>query len=219
MKNKRKYFKKKSKISGVIEKHIKSNARLYSIALIIFVCGIILGVIVINNSPRENMDEIMGYIGNFIESVKSKQYSVDGKKLLIKSVISNVKLAAIIWGAGLIVIGIPIISICVLYKGIRIGYSISAIIATLGKQKGIVFAVSTLLMQNIIAIPCILALMVSSMKMCRCVMKNCNKETLKGEIYRHTIFSLIMTIGLILSSFCEFYFTSSFLCDIIIDFV
>lgn len=100
-----------------------------------------------------------------------------------------------------------------------IGYSISALIATLGKQKGIIFSLSTMLLPNIIAVPCILALMVSSVKMYKSIVRKQKKENLKFEIYRHTIFSLIMTIGLILAAFVEFLFTMSFFCDIIIYFV
>ena len=99
------------------------------------------------------------------------------------------------------------------------GYTVSAIIATLGKSKGIIFSISTLLLQNIVAIPCILALTVSSIKMYKNVMKERNKENIKAEICRHTLFSLIMTIGLIISSFLEYFFTTVFFCDIIINFM
>jgi len=139
--------------------------------------------------------------------------------LFIRSAISNIKLAIVIWLAGSTVVGFPAIYLSVGYKGMCIGYTVSAVIAALGKQKGIIFALSAMLLQNIIAVPCILALMVSSVKMYKSIIRKQNKESLKFEIYRHTIFSFIMIIGLILASFVEFLFTKSFFCDIIINFV
>jgi hypothetical protein len=48
---------------------------------------------------------------------------------------------------------------------------------------------------------------------------NRNKEILREEISRHTIFSIFMTIGLIFSTFLEYYFTTLIFSDIIINFV
>ncbi|MBR2704487.1 MAG: stage II sporulation protein M [Clostridia bacterium] len=219
MRNKRKFFKKKNKFLEIISEHISKNSKDYMIAILIFFIGIVIGVMLVNKSSEENKREITGYICNFIDSIKSKEYTIDGKKLFIKSLISNLKLAGIIWISGLTIVGIPIIYISIAYKGMCIGYSISAIIATLGKTKGIVFSTSTMLIQNVIAIPCYLALMVSAMKMYKSVTINRNKENLKAEICRHTIFSSFMTIGLIFATFLEYYFTTLIFGDIIINFV
>ena len=219
MKNKRRLYKKKSKIFSILENHINQNIKEYAISLLIFFIGIIIGVVLVNSSTAENKENITGYINEFIGAIKNKEYSIDGNKLLIKSIVSNFKLAVIIWVAGSTIIGIPIIYASVGYKGVCVGYTVSAIIATLGKSKGIIFSISTLLLQNIVAIPCILALTVSSIKMYKNVMKERNKENIKAEICRHTLFSLIMTIGLIISSFLEYFFTTVFFCDIIINFM
>ncbi len=219
MRNKRRLAKKKNRFFEIISEHISMNKKDYTIAILIFLIGVVIGVMLINKSSEDNKKEITGYICNFIDSVKSKEYRIDGKKLFFKSLISNLKLAIIIWIAGLTIIGIPVIYISIAYKGICIGYSISAIIATLGRAKGITFSLSTMLIQNIIAVPCYLALMVSAMKMYKSVTINRNKENLKVEICRHTIFSSFMTIGLIFASFLEYYFTTLFFSDIMINFV
>lgn len=219
MRNKRNLHKNKGKLISAIENHINQNLKEYTIAVLIFFIGIVIGVMLVNSSTQENKNEITGYINGFVNSIKNREFAIDGNKLFIKSVWSNVKLALIIWVAGLTIIGIPIIYLSVGYKGLCIGYSISAIIASIGKTKGLVFAMSSMLLPNIVAVPCILALMVSSAKMYKSIMKCRNKDNMKQEIYRHTIFSLIMTFGLIFSSFIEFLCTTSFFCDIIINFI
>ena len=219
MRNKRRFKKEKSKVYMVIQEHINKNIKEYSIAVLVFLIGIIIGIMLINSSNTENKNNISGYINEFIQSIKNKEYEIDEKKLLIKSILSNIKIAGLIWISGSTLIGIPLIYGALGYKGICIGYSISAIIATLPKGKGLIFALSSMLPQNVIVVPCILALCVSSIKMHNAIMQKQKKESIKSEIYRHSIFSLIMVIGLCLSSLIEIFFSTSITSNIIMNFI
>lgn len=217
MRNKRRLNTRKNKIFSLIEDHVNKNIKEYAISVLVFLIGIIIGVMLVNSSTKENQESIKGYINEFISSIENKEYEIDEKKLFMKSMLSNLKIAAIIWIAGSTIIGIPLVYGSLGYKGICIGYSISAIIATLGKSNGIIFALGSMLLQNLIAIPCILALSVSSIKMYKAIMKERNKENIKFEVYRHTMFSLIMTIGLILASFVEMVLSNKLINGIIIN--
>lgn len=219
MNYKRRSNKTKSKVFKIIEDHINKNIKEYAVSVLVFLIGIIIGVMLINSSNQENKESISGYIIEFVDSIKSNEYQIDENKLLIKSILSNLKIAVIIWIAGSTIIGIPLVYGCLGYKGICIGYSISAIIATLESPKGIIFALSSMLLQNIIAIPCILALSVSSVKMYKAIMKERNKENVKFEIYRHTIFSVFMTVGLFVSSLIEIFLSTNITSNIIINFI
>lgn len=219
MRNKRRLNNRKSKIFSLIENHINKNIKEYAISVLVFLISVIIGVMLVNSSTVENQDSIKGYINEFISSIENNEYEIDGKKLLIKSIVSNFKIAVIIWIAGSTIIGIPLVYGSLGYKGVCIGYTISAIIATLGKGNGIIFALGSMLLQNLIAIPCILALSVSSIKMHKAIMKERNKENIKFEIYRHTMFSLIMAIGLIIASFVEMLLSTKLIHDIIINFI
>lgn len=217
--NKRRTKKRKSKIFKIIEEHINQNIKEYAISVLFFLIGIIIGVMLLNSSNQENQESISGYINEFTSSIKNQEYKIDQKKLLIKSISSNLKLAVMIWVAGSTIIGIPLVYGSLGYKGICIGYSISAIMATMEKAKGIIFALSSMLLQNIIAIPCILALTVSSVKIHKSIMKEHNKEHIKSEIYRHTMFSIFMTIGLLISSLVEIFISTNITSNIIINFI
>lgn len=217
--NKRRTKKRKSKIFKIIEEHINQNIKEYAISVLVFFIGIIIGVMLLNSSNQENQESISGYINGFTSSIKNQEYKIDQKKLLIKSISSNLKLAVMIWVAGSTIIGIPLVYGSLGYKGICIGYSISAIMATMEKAKGIIFALSSMLLQNIIAIPCILALTVSSVKIHKSIMKEHNKEHIKSEIYRHTMFSIFMTIGLLISSLVEIFISTNITSNIIINFI
>lgn len=215
----RKKRRRKSKILELITDNVTKNRRMYSICAIVFIIGIVVGIIMINSADVETQKSISGYITGFVQSIKNREYTIDGKKLLVKSIISNLKLALIIWIAGSSIIGIPLVYVSLGYKGMCIGYSISAIIATLNNPKGIIFALSTMLLQNIIAIPCILALSVSSLKMYKVIVKSPNRDNIKFEIYRHSIFSIFMVIGLLLSSVVEVFVSTNITSNLIINFI
>lgn len=217
MRNKRRF--RKSKFLATIENHINQNIKEYAISTLVFILGVIIGVMILNSSNEESKKNISGYINEFVNTIKNREYEVDTNKLLMKSITSNLKVALIIWISGSTLIGIPLVYGSLGYKGMCIGYSISAIIAALDKSKGITVALSSMLLQNIIAIPCILALAVSSVKMHKVIMKEHNKNDLKFEIYRHTIFSLIMATGLVISSFIEIFLSTNLTSNIIINLI
>ena len=97
----------------------------------------------------------------------------------------------------------PIVFGITLYRGFCLGYTISACISIMGLSKGLAFIILSLLLQNIIFIPVLLALAVSGFKLYKSIIKDNRKENIKIEIIRHTMFSLIMLLLLIISSIIE----------------
>lgn len=73
----------------------------------------------------------------------------------------------------------------------------------MGIGKGILFVLISIFLQNIIFIPAILALAVSGFKLYKSIVKDNRKENVKLEILRHTVFSLLMLVALIVSSLIE----------------
>lgn len=84
-------------------------------------------------------------------------------------------------------------------------------IATLGVKNGIVFILSSMLLQNIIFIPILFALAISGIRLYKSIMKDRRRENIKLEILRHTIFSAILAVALVLASFAETYVSSNIL--------
>ena len=122
-------------IKRVLIEHINSNLKDYLILSIIFIIGVMVGVILINNSSEQSKTEISGYINSFVDTIKNNQYEVDKLKLMQISILENIKTVAIIWLAGSTIIGIPLIYVITSYKGFCIGYTVSAIITSLGLGK------------------------------------------------------------------------------------
>lgn len=200
--------KKQFRIVNIIKEHIKSNAKEYLIVAIVFLIGIILGVMFVNNTEQTKKTEVTEYLQNFTNALNT-DYQIDSAKLLKQSIISNLLLALSLWFIGSTVIGIPIVYIILAVRGVCLGYTISSIVMTYGVFKGILFSIESLLLQNIIFIPCILALAVSGIKLYKSIIKDKRKENIKLEIIRHTVFSAFMALMLTGASFIETYISSN----------
>lgn len=204
----------KHKIRQRVIQYIEENIRSYLILLIVFFIGIILGIIFINNSNEEQVTQITTYINNFINSMKNN-YQISTNTLLIDSIINNVSIAILLWFLGSTVIGVPLIYLVIGYKGYCIGFTISAIIATIGTGKGILFITGAMLLQNIIYIPCILTLATSGIKSYKLIMEDRRRENVKLQILKHTIFSVFILLALVLSSFVETFISGNLITALI----
>ena len=71
-----------SELKRVLIEHIQLNLKDYLILSIIFVIGVMAGVIIINNSDEQSKTEISGYINGFVDTIKSENYEVDKSKLI-----------------------------------------------------------------------------------------------------------------------------------------
>ena len=200
----RKQEKRTSKILNVAKEHIYKNVKQYAIVSIFFLIGIIAGVIFVNYAQIETKQQIESYITTFIDCLKT-DYQIDYINLLKNIIGNHIVFAFTLWFMGCTIIGIPVVYALITYKGFSLGYTISTIIFTLGTGKGILFSIITLLLQNLITIPAILALAVSGMKLYQSMMKDKRKENIKIEMMRHTIFSLFILLLLMVSSIIEVY--------------
>ena len=180
-----------NRLKNIIIEFIKENIKTYLILTIIFFIGLTLGVIFVNNANETQANQISGYINNFINSIK-ENYQISTKELLKNSIINNVGIY--------VVVG---------YKGYCIGYTVSSVMATVGTGKGIIFIIATMLIQNIIYIPTILTLSVSGIKLYRLIMEDRRRENIKLQILKHTIFSILMLILLLISSLLETYISGN----------
>lgn len=200
----------KNNIKELILRHIYDNIKLYLIVIIILVVGIIAGVVFVNNTGAEEAQEIQNYIIEFINLLKQGN-SIDTGQLLKKSLGDNITLIIIMWLIGSTVIGIPIVMGIVLFRGFCIGYSVSAIIASIGVQKGILFFFTTMFLHNLIFIPVIICMTISCMRLYKSIMKDKRRENIKIEIIRHTLISIVLGLLLVLAAFIEAYVSTNLL--------
>jgi len=191
-----------SNYKNTLKSYIKTNYKEYILVSLLFIIGIFIGVMIINNCKEQQTSEITSYISDFITKYKEIE-NINKTELIIESIRKNIIFAIILWIAGTTVIGMPIVLGIILIRGTFLGFTISSITITLGAFKGILFCILSIALQNIIYIPAILTIGVSSIKLYKSIIKDKRRENIKLEILRHTVISGLMIILLIISSIIE----------------
>ena len=136
---------KDSRIKKLVLTHIENNIKNYTIVSIIFLIGIVIGVIFINNSSETQSTEITNYITSFSQDLKDNK-DINTLLLLKDSIKKNIVLAIFLWFMGSTVIGISIVYLTICFRGFCLGYTISSIILSLGiRKRNTIFIVCTII--------------------------------------------------------------------------
>ena len=202
------------KFRDIILKHILNNKKEYIIVTLLFIIGIFVGVFFVNNLDENSRSSVQEYLNNFVEKFKQIE-KLNNISLLKTSIIQNIIFAVTLWFFGTTVIGIPIVFGIIIYRGFCFGYTISVCVSIMGISKGLIFTLVNLLLPSLIIIPAILAIGVSGFKLYKSIVKDRAKENIKLEIIRHTVFSGIMLLVMILSSLVEVFICTNILKGII----
>ena len=118
----------------------------------LFFVGIIAGMVFINNANESQIQEICMYVNSLKDNIKSAK-DINKNVLLMQSMKQNILFILIIFFWGCTILGSFLIHIAIIYKGFSLGYTVSAIIATLGVKQGATFSIASLLLQNLIFLP------------------------------------------------------------------
>ena len=182
---------RKAKIIGIIKENIKQKLQRIFNKFNFFCRRNFLGVFFINQTAENQIKEVHQYLGDFINQLKETP-NINQMQILKTTIIDKIYLTIAIWFFGTTVIGIPIVFGIVAYRGFCLGYTISAIISCMGFTKGFTFIIITLLFQNIIFIPLLIALAVSGFKFYKSIIKDRRKENIKNIIHKAHYFFLYL---------------------------
>ena len=202
--------KAKNAYLDIIIKNFIENKKTYLLLLIFLFIGIVLGVFFINNADESQRNEVSEYINNFVSTLKTNN-NIDKNELIKVSIKRNILMGIILWFIGSTIIGLPLIYFFVVYKGLCIGYTMAGAMIALGTGRGVVFCIGSILFQNIIFIPALFFIAVSSTKLCYAIIKNRSKENIKLELVKHCILSIMSILLFMLSSLLEVYISTNLL--------
>ena len=188
--------------------HLNKYKKEYTLIAIFIAIGFILGMIYIKNGNETEITSINSYIQNLILNIKNAE-KINKALLLLESLKNNCIFIILIWFLGCTIIGSFFIYLACLYKGFSLGYTITAIFVSSGIKTGIIFVLSTMILQNIILFMAIFLIANSGIQLYVNIKRN--SVNLKVELLRHSLIMLISLVLSVIASFIEVYISTNFL--------
>lgn len=186
-----------------LQQYMKESLSLYLFVSVIFITGVVFGAVMVNALSLEQKQEIMRYLGNFFASVDQGGF-MEANASFQQSFSMHIKWILIIWVLGMSVIGLPLIWVLDFLKGVLIGFTVGYLVGQLS-WKGLLFALVSVVPQNLIIIPLLLICSVAAMAFSIHMVKH-RFMTRKGEFYEPFMrySATILISGVLLSGIALF---------------
>ena len=198
-------------MKNIFISYVLENIREITIITLIMFIGLILGVIYINNMDNENRSIVNNHINEIFDYVKDSQDEnkmIDNFEILKSNLKRNLIYMLLLGLFSSCLIGIPIMYFLILGKTFSLGYTMSAIIASIGTKSGIIFICSSMVLHNIIFLIAIYLVSISGKNLYKEVLGE-ERENIKYKILKHVIFIIISLLFAIGAALIETYISNT----------
>ena len=198
-------------MKNIFISYVLDNIREITIITLIMFIGLILGVIYINNIDNENRSIVNNHINEIFDYVKESQDKnkmIDNFEILKSNLKRNLIYMLLLGLFSSCLIGIPIMYFLILEKTFSLGYTMSAIIASIGTKSGIIFICSSMVLHNIIFLIAIYLVSISGKNLYKEVLGE-ERENIKYKILKHVIFIIISLLFAIGAALIETYISNT----------
>lgn len=184
-----------------INESLRENKMYYSLILLFFFVGIVLGVCTIKYMNDGDKKDLLNYFDAFIRT--SGDTSVNYFELIINVTVKVLIIIVPIVILGFTFFGVPFILIIDLIKGFTLGYTFAFLVNAFGGN-GFLMAICVVIPQNLFYIPAIIgistiSIKISSLKFKRKFLKSNNHIYSIGGLSRKIMYIfLVLAIGILI---------------------
>ena len=195
-------------LNDSIRRHLADNIWIYLIVIFLFILGISLGALAVNNIDEVAKTDAITYLEGFLDLTNQNQ--LQSEAILKQSIKYNLYYAMILFFSGVVYIGILIIPILVAFRGFCIGFSIAFLTKNVGSN-GFLLSLGSVLPQNLIFVPVIIVMGVTGFNYSLWALryKYFKKSAVVPRIFAaYALSMLVLFILLVAGSIVEAYITS-----------
>ena len=192
-----------------VKNYFFQNRIEYLKVFMVFIIGIVISIMIVNQSNNDQKKEIKDYIDNKIELVKVNNYE-NKMEVFKNSLLRNLKNYILIVLLASSIIGLPIVYFIVIKKAFSIGYTAASIFATQNTRTAIIFICNSMLIHNIIYMVSVGLVLVAGTNLVKAMIDK-DRKNIKFELLRYIIFLIVGFAIIFVSSIFEVHISSIFL--------
>lgn len=195
-------------LNDTIKRHLADNIWIYLIIIFMFIFGISLGSLTVNNIDEVTKTDARTYLEGFLDLASKNE--LQSTNILKQSIKFNLYFSVVIFFSGLIYIGILFIPILVAFRGFCIGFSIAFLTENFGSN-GFLLSIGSVLPQNFIYVPVIIVMGAMGLNYSLWAFKNKYFKkfgSVPSLFTAYAFSSFVLFILLIAGSIVEAYITS-----------
>lgn len=187
-----------------IKQHIKDNRWQYSLVLLIFICGVVIGGYKVAGLEGGVRSHLLQMIDNYLRG--GMEGSLDGTSIFLSALMQQSKTILLIWFLGLTVIGLPLVLGVIFLRGMSLGFTLSFLFQEKAGA-GIILSLIAVLPQNIVYIPFLLIWAVVALNASLYILNGRNDSymPLGRALLAYTILMLLFILLFLVGAFIEAY--------------
>ncbi|MEW6080621.1 MAG: stage II sporulation protein M [Bacillota bacterium] len=171
----------------------------------LLVMGVVAGALAVNHLEAGQRQELYALVDNFVYGMAHEPWKLNPSGILSKSLAGSLKTAGALWLLGLTVVGIPVVCLITLVRGFLLGFTVGFLAFEMG-WKGVVLSLASVFPQNLLAVPALLVLAISSVSFSLyLVRRRSSRIPLAKEFTRYSMIALACCVALVVSCVIEAY--------------
>jgi len=119
-------------LNDTIRRHLADNIWIYIIVILMFILGISLGAMTVNNIDEVSKSDARTYIEGFLELTSRNE--LQPAYILKQSIKFNLYFSLVLFFSGLVYLGIVLIPVLIAFRGFCIGFSIAFLTENFGSN-------------------------------------------------------------------------------------
>lgn len=189
-----------------IQHHMEDHLSLYVFTTVLFIMGVVFGSLIVGALSVEQRQDLLGYLQHFFNGLEQGTIA-DPATALKHAAGHHLKYVGLMWILGLSIIGAPLVLVLIFLKGLVIGFTVGFFVRELS-WNGLGFAFLSVFPQNLIIVPAMIIVSVSSIGFSLLLLRNRfiqRRGTIYPQFMSYSFLVFVMACVLVFASFFEAY--------------